>query len=300
MKALVLGGTGFIGSHLVERLLKAEHEVVVYCRSVDMSMANPNVTYIQGDFSDSLRLSEALYNVDVVVHAISSTVPGTSNLDPISDIQQNLVGTANLLRLMVDSNVKRLVFFSLGGTVYGKPNIFPVLETHSLNPICSYGVVKVAIENYIGMYETLYGLKPLIIRAANPYGPRQGHAGVQGALATFLFNNMNRKTITIWGDGEVRRGYIYIDDFIDFCQVAIESEITGTFNVDSNLNHSLNELVNEIERVTNIKSDIEYKEKRDFDIKEMNLDITKAQTTFNWTPKYSIHDGISAFYKAIQ
>ena len=300
MKILVLGGTGFIGSHIVDRLLALGHEVIVFGRRSNVASLNPRANYVQGDFSDNVKISEIIANVDIIVHAISSTVPSTSNLDPISDIQQNLVSTVKLLRLMVEFGVKRLVYISSGGTVYGKPSVLPVPETHALNPICSYGVVKVAIENYIGMYQELFGIEPVIIRASNPYGPRQGHSGVQGALTTFLNNNLQQKVTKIWGDGEVRRGYIYISDLIDFCQIAVESNQTGIFNVDASENYSLNQLIKIIEDVTGIKSQVEYKESRAFDIKEMQLDITKAKNIFNWAPKYSIYDGVSAFYKAVQ
>jgi UDP-glucose 4-epimerase len=300
MKIIVLGGNGFIGSYIVDRLVAANHELVVYGRSVNETIKNSAVRYVQGDFSDSVKLSEAITGSDVIVHAISSTVPSTSNLDPIADIQQNLVSTVRLLQLMAQSDVKRLVYLSSGGTVYGKPSQLPVPETHALNPICSYGVVKVAIENYIGMYHELYGIQPIIIRASNPYGYRQSHSGVQGALSTFLYNNLHHKNITIWGDGETRRGYVYIDDLVDFCELAIESSEIGTFNVDADKNHSLNELIQMIEKVTGIKSNVIYKEGRAFDIKEMHLDIAKARSTFDWTPKYSVPEGIKAFYEGIQ
>ncbi|MGV3583206.1 MAG: NAD-dependent epimerase/dehydratase family protein [Methylophilus sp.] len=300
MKIIVLGGNGFIGSYIVDRLVAANHELVVYGRSVNETIKNPAVRYVQGDFSDSVKLSEAITGSDVIVHAISSTVPSTSNLDPIADIQQNLVSTVRLLQLMAQSDVKRLVYLSSGGTVYGKPNQLPVPETHALNPICSYGVVKVAIENYIEMYHELYGIQPIIIRASNPYGDRQSHSGVQGALSTFLYNNLHHKNITIWGDGETRRGYVYIDDLVDFCELAIESSEIGTFNVVADKNHSLNELIQMIEKVTGIQSHVIYKEGRAFDIKEMHLDITKARSTFDWAPKYSVPEGIKAFYEGIQ
>jgi UDP-glucose 4-epimerase len=301
MKILVLGGNGFIGSYIVDRLVAANHELVVYGRSIDETIKNHAVCYIQGDFSDSVKLSEAIAGSDVIVHAISSTVPSTSNLDPIADIQQNLVSTVRLLQLMAQSDdVKRLIYLSSGGTVYGKPSQLPVPETHALNPICSYGVVKVAVENYIWMFHELYGIQPIIIRASNPYGLRQSHSGVQGALTTFIYNNLHHKNISIWGDGETRRGYVYIDDLVDFCELAIESSEIGTFNVDADKNHSLNELIQMIEKVTGIKSNVIYKERRAFDIKEMQLDITKARLTFDWAPKYSVPEGIKAFYESIR
>ena len=169
MKILVLGGNGFLGSHIVEELLSHNHDVRVFDRSVNKAhLPFPNVYYYWGDFSDSLLIAEALESVDLVIHCISTTMPSTSNRNPTLDIQQNLITTVNLLESMTRAGVKRLIYLSSGGTVYGSPKQLPVNEDHALNPICSYGVVKVAIENYIGMFKALYGLKPIILRPSNP------------------------------------------------------------------------------------------------------------------------------------
>ena len=299
MKVLVLGGNGFIGSHIVDQLLLRKHEVCIFGRGADKFQANKNVKCYAGDFSDTLLLSEALTHVDVVVHSISTTVPSTSNHDPVADIQQNLINTVKLLQSMRQSKVNRLIYLSSGGTVYGKPTQLPVPESHPLNPICSYGVVKVAIEHYIGMFKELYGLKAIILRPSNPYGPRQGHGGVQGALSTFLFNNMQHKKINIWGDGEIKRGYIYIQDLAELCCLAVESQAEGIFNVDSGESHSLNTLIKLIEQTTGIKSNIEFQGARAFDVQDIRLDIAHAKSTFNWKPQYTISEGIAAFHKAI-
>lgn len=300
MRVLVLGGTGFIGSYIAEHLSDHGHDVMVYGRSFDKLVKQSKIEYYQGDFSDSLQLSEALHGVDVVIHSISSTVPSTSNLDPLADIQQNLVNTVRLLQLMMQAKVTRLVYLSSGGTVYGKPNFLPVAESHPLNPICSYGVIKLAIENYIYMFKELYGLQPIVIRPSNPYGPRQSHSGVQGALTTFLMNNVLDKKTYIWGDGETRRGYIYIKDLAEFCRLAVESDVEGTFNVCSGVSTSLNELVVLIDGITGMKSKVEYKPKRDFDVKDIVLDISQAQSKFGWVPKYTVEAGIAEFYQAIK
>jgi UDP-glucose 4-epimerase len=179
MKILVLGGNGFLGSHIVDELVECGHEVSVFDRLVDKF--EPHIggglkCYL-GNISDTALLAEALENVELVIHSISTTFPSTSNRDPKADVEQNLLPTINLLELMNKANVKRLIYLSSGGTVYGSPNQLTVDEEHSLNPKCSYGVVKVAIEHYIGMYKELYGLRPIILRPSNPYGIRQGHSG---------------------------------------------------------------------------------------------------------------------------
>ena len=298
MKILVLGGNGFIGSHITDELVANGHDVTVFHRSTERYEGHSNtVRFYLGDYSDVVKLGEAVDGMDAVIHAISTTVPSTSNLNPISDVQQNLISTIQLLDLMTKANVRRLVYLSSGGTVYGKPNLLPVAENHPLNPICSYGIVKVAIENYIGMYQELYGLKPIILRPSNPYGPRQGHAGVQGALSTFLCKTLHHKEITIWGDGETKSGYVYVKDLAHMTRLAVESDVMGRFNVCSGVSHSLNSLIKLIEKTTSIKPNVSYKPSRAFDIKEILLDINKVKQVFSWTPTYSIQEGMAEFVK---
>ncbi len=300
MKILVLGGNGFLGSHIVDELLLHSHEVSVLDRATSkINQSAPKIHSYSGDFSDSVLITEALADVDLVIHCISTTLPSTSNLNPTLDIQQNLVSTVNLLESMTRAKVKRLIYLSSGGTVYGIPKQLPVTEEHSLNPICSYGVVKVAIEHYIGMFKELYGLQPIILRPSNPYGARQGHGGVQGALSTFLSNTIANKPITIWGDGETQRGYIYAKDMAVLCRLAVESDAQGTFNVCSGKSYSLNQLLTFIKTVTGITPNVSYQSGRAFDIKSIVLDIGKAKKTFAWSPQYSIEEGIAEFYKSL-
>ncbi len=300
MRILVLGGNGFLGSHIVEALLRNGHEISIFDRIASKNiLSNSSIQYYLGDFSDSVLIAEALEHADCVIHCISTTVPSTSNRNPTLDIEQNLITTVNLLESMTRAKVRKLIYLSSGGTVYGIPNQLPVSEVHPLNPICSYGVVKVAIENYIGMFKELYGLKPIILRPSNPYGVRQGHSGVQGALSTFLFNTLSNKPITVWGDGEIQRGYIYAKDMADLCVLAAESEAEGTYNVCSGTGHSLNQLITFIQSVTEITPKVNYHPARAFDVKKIVLDITKAKNTFGWTPQYSIEQGIAEFYKSL-
>lgn len=223
MRVLVLGGNGFIGSHVVDELLLAGHDVNIFDKNSE-AWRSPlfSVRYFLGDFSDTSLLAESLQGVDVVIHLISTTIPSTSNLDPIADIQGNLSHTVRLLQLMVSFNIKRIVYLSSGGTVYGVPSISPIPETHALDPICSYGVVKAATEKYLGMFAHLHDLQPTIIRPSNPYGPRQGHQNAQGVIATFMSRILAKKKIYVWGDGTVKRDYFFVTDLAKLCRLAVE------------------------------------------------------------------------------
>jgi UDP-glucose 4-epimerase len=297
MNILVLGGNGFIGSHVVDELLGAGHKVSVFGRRHEVWRKPLSaVNYYLGDFSNIPLLAEALQGVDVVMHLISTTVPSTSNLDPIADIQGNLESTMRLLQVMVSVNVKRIIFLSSGGTVYGIPSVLPVPETHPLDPICSYGVVKVAIEKYLGMFEHLHGLRPLIIRASNPFGPRQGHEGVQGVVSTFMQKILLGEKVTIWGDGSTKRDYLYVTDLARFCRLAAESEQTGVFNAGSGTGLTLNELARMIEAVSGKTLNIEYKAGRAFDVREIVLNIGKAEKLLNWRPEIDLQQGLSLQY----
>ncbi len=293
MKILVLGGNGFIGSHIVDRLLNEGYAVRIFDRSANRwQPPHPQVDYFIGDFGDAPMLAEAMQGVDAVVHSISTTVPSTSNLDPIADIQSNLVNSVRLMQMMAMARVKRLVFISSGGTVYGVPQQLPVAETHPLNPICSYGVVKLAIEKYMGMFEHLHGVETLILRASNPFGPRQGHGGVQGAVATFMQKVMADEKITIWGDGSVRRDYLYVADLACLCAKAIVSEETGIFNAGYGQGHTLNELILAIEKVLGKKAFVDYVQARKFDVQDIVLDIQKARQVFDWMPQVPFEQGL--------
>jgi UDP-glucose 4-epimerase len=293
VKVLVIGGNGFIGSRLVTRLRTAGDVV----RVADLGKPRADfewsgVDYRQLSLADGEAVTQALVGMDVVFHCASSTVPSTSNLDPVRDIEQNLVGAVNLLEAMRKSAVRRIVYLSSGGTVYGHPTIVPVPETHDLNPISSYGVVKVAIEKYLFMYQSLYGIEPVILRPSNPYGPGQLPTGLQGLIASFLGKVAVGEVLPIWGDGEVVRDYLYIDDLVDMLFVAAHHTATGIFNVGSGQGHSVNHIVGVIAEVTQRDTKVLRMESRSFDVRRVVLDISQAREVFGWTPRTELPDGM--------
>lgn len=293
MRALVIGGSGFIGSHLVDTLLMQGARVRVFDRAEERFRPTPpEVDFRQGSFDDTSTLAEALVDIDVVYHLLSTSVPSTSNLDPEADIQGNLIGTLRLLELMRNAGVARMIYLSSGGTVYGIPKTEFVREDHQERPISSYGIVKTAIEKYILMEQHLHGLKPVILRASNPYGPRQGHGGVQGVIGTFLWRIAKKEPIQIWGDGSVIRDFIHVQDLAALCHQCATADFTGIYNAGSSEGTSIRDIVALISQVTGIDVHPEYKPGRSFDVPRVVLDISAIQKNLGWTPKISLGDGI--------
>lgn len=301
MRALVLGGSGFIGSHIVDALLAEGARVRVFDRAPERYRAAlAGVEFVPGDWGDTAVLAEALADVDVVYHLISTTVPGTSNLDPVSDIQGNLINTIRLLELMRASGLRRLIYLSSGGTVYGIPEHDPVTEDHPLHPISSYGIVKVAIENYLHMEQRLYGLQPVILRASNPYGPRQGHGGVQGVIGTYLWKIAQGDPIQLWGDGSIVRDFIHVRDLARLCVAITRTGTTGSHNAGSGVGHSIAEIIAGICSVVGREIEPVRKSGRGFDVPRVVLDINKVRQATGWKPEISLDVGLRETWEWVQ
>lgn len=299
MRALVIGGNGFIGSHLCEGLRANGHAV----RVLDPGPARADVDwtgleYRRGAYTDAETLGTALADIDAVFHLASTTVPASANRDPAFDVSSNLVGTLGLLDAMQARGVRRIVFLSSGGTVYGDPESLPVREDHPLRPISSYGIVKVAIEQYLRMYRHLDRLDPLVLRPSNPYGPRQSAAGGQGFVAAAIARLREDAPLQIWGDGGTIRDYLYIDDLVALIVRAAESGVCGTFNAGSGEGASLNDVRRAVERAAGRPLRVEHLPARGFDVRRIELDIAAARERFGWRPAVSLEDGIARTWSA--
>ena len=298
MKVLIIGGCGFIGSHVLDKALAEGLQVRVFDRRPEpFRPALAGVDYVLGDLTDTSQLYEALSGVDAVIHLASTSVPSTSNLDPVSDITGNLIGAVRLLDIMRAAGLRKMVFLSSGGTVYGIPQFNPVAESHPLRPICSYGIVKVAIENYIYMEHALHGLQHVILRASNPYGPRQGHTGIQGIIGTHLWRIARGEPVEVWGDGSVVRDFIHVRDLAELCVKAVMSDVSGCYNAGSGQGTSVSEVVGCIDRTVQATGNAPvrpvYKPGRGFDVPRVVLDISRAKADLHWKPRTGLDEGIA-------
>ncbi len=296
MKALVLGGSGFIGSHIVNRLLASGSSVAV----LDVvEHSNALVKSYVGQLEDPDLLRSAIAGQDVVFHTVSTTVPGTSMSSIEFDISSNLISLVHVLETMIDRGVQRIVYLSSGGAVYGNPNSYPVDEEHPLNPISSYGVVKVASENYLNMFQQLHGLQPFIVRPANAYGPGQNLLKPQGVIGHFLARGLRGQKLEIWGDGSVRRDYVFISDLVDLIMLGVEQQAQGIFNVGAGQDFSILDILQVVENAFGRKLDVEFRDARACDVAKTCLDISKATNRLGWNPKVSLKDGVQSQLRSL-
>ena len=298
MRVLAIGGNGFIGYHLVQALMDAGHDVTVIGRRAEPIRPTPEgARYYSGSISDLEFLNSHLMGHDAVAHLASATVPSTGDRNPAVDVEQNVLGTLGLLDAMAHHGVVRLLFLSSGGTIYGIPEEIPVHERHRFAPISSYGIVKATIEMYLELYSRRHGLRPISIRASNPYGPLQGNVGVQGIIGTFLSRVQDGQPIEIWGDGSVVRDFIYVRDLARLCVTALESDKVGAYHAASGIGTSVTHIVQIVQAVTHSMVPVLYKEAAPYDVPVSILDIAKSRHDFNWVPQTDLYEGITSTWR---
>jgi UDP-glucose 4-epimerase len=239
-------------------------------------------------------------NIEVVFHLINTTLPKTSNDDPVFDLSSNAIETIFLLEQCVKKKIHKIIFISSGGTVYGMPDSLPIKEDFPTNPLCSYGITKLTIEKHLSLFNYLYGLDYTIVRPSNPYGSRQNPFGIQGAISVFLGKVVRNELIEIWGDGEIVRDYIYIDDLTDgIYKAAFTNARSKIFNLGSGEGKSLNTILSAIRNATNLEVQFKYTDKRLFDVPAIILDTTRATKELDWIPATALEIGIKKTHSFI-
>lgn len=300
-RCLVLGGRGFIGSHLVDALLDKGYLVRCFDRPhvapLGVShLTNPDFELYEGDLASETDIAEALEGCNICYHLVSTTLPKSSNADPVFDVESNLLGTVRLLTHAVKSGIKKVIFVSSGGTVYGIPTQVPIPETHSTDPVCSYGITKLTIEKFLGLFHQLHALDYTVLRIANPFGERQRTHASQGAIAVFLGKVLRDEPIEIWGDGSVVRDYIHIADVVDALLICLEKTSSEhVLNIGAGRGHSLNEVLDAIEKVTGRLANRRYLPGRAFDVPVSVLNIERAKNILGWSPKLDFDQGLQRF-----
>lgn len=297
MKITILGAAGFIGTNLALKLLEDNKELLLIDEKEEFFANNPasrceGVITAAIDYTSLDGLDKFVQGTDIVYHLISTTNPTTSNKNINNEISVNISDSIKILDACVKANVKRVIFISSGGTVYGKGQC-PLSETDSTNPITTYGIQKLAIEKLLYLYNYLYGLDYRIVRLSNPYGPYQRPNGKLGAVTTFTYKAINGMEIKVYGDGSVIRDYIYIDDAINaIINITFRDCKHKLYNVGSGVGTSLNELLALIAEAVDETLTTVYSENRSVDLKENYLNVERYEGEMDRIVHTNLREGI--------
>lgn len=306
MKVGILGCYGFIGSHILKRLVENNVDVIGIDRYDSIPPWRKGIIpsgfkSIKGDLLDIDCIEENLAKVDVVIFACGNPNPSSSSFDLL--FSEELRTLINILDFMVTKNRKaKLIFISSGGTVYGHHTYGTLChEDDPLEPISMYGVMKLAGEKSIGTYSSQYGLKSIILRVANPYGIGQNPNGNQGLIPVVLKKLFLGDEINIWGSGDIFRDYFFVEEFSDLiAQIVQKDETAGIYNVGSGKPASTLEIINHAADIVNCKPCIKYLKARPQDLKWNALSIDKICRQFDWAPKVSLEAGILKTFEWIR
>jgi UDP-glucose 4-epimerase len=302
-KKLILGGAGFIGSNLARQLVSNGEEVKILSRS-SASIANiedilDDVDFVFGDFLDDVTLRSMTKGVDVVFHLISTTFPGMAIQSSVYDVLSNLLPTIRLVEACLENGVKKIVYASSGGTVYGEPLEIPVTEKHPLLPKSPYGQSKLTIENYLNFYARLMPLDINVLRISNPYGAGQKLLGVQGIIAVAMGCVYYNREINIYGKGDIVRDFIYIQDVVNALTIAAQVPGSSIVNISSGKGHSIIEIVEAVEKVCGREIRKKYLPEREGDVKVNILSNEKAFDLYHWLPAVELQEGLELTWKKI-
>lgn len=295
----ILGAAGFIGTNLALSFSRDNRNIIkLVDEKEEYFAASPlkgkkNITYCTQRFLPSTNYNEILNGQDIVFHLISTNNPSSSNIDIGSEITDNIGISICILDACVKCNVKKVVFVSSGGTVYGKEAVCPISEIAELNPISTYGIQKLAIEKLFYLYEYLYGLDYVILRLANPYGPYQRPNGKLGVITTFLYKAVTGDNIEVFGDGNVIRDYIYISDAVDgILRVLSGHSKYKIFNIGSGKGVSINDIISIMRKDLKLDVKVLYKPKRKVDVPVNYLDMTRFNSEYGVINYVSLQEGM--------
>lgn len=295
MKILVTGGAGFIASHIIDKLVELEHEVVVIdnLSSGKIEHINSRCRFYKCDITnyETMKLIFDIESPEVVIHHAAQIDVQTSFKEPAVDAQNNIIGTINVLECCRQTNVRKIIYPS-SAAVYGNPKYLPVDENHPVEPISFYGVSKHTPCHYIKVYSDLYNINYTIFRYSNVYGPRQGNNGEGGVVSIFSDRLLKKEVCYIYGDGQQTRDFIYVRDVANANVLALDKGDNEIIDISTNKPVTINELYKIMKEISGSSGSVEYKEDREGDILHSYLDNEKALKYLGWKPQYDVENGM--------
>ena len=299
MNILVTGGAGFIGSQIVDAYINKNHHVVIVdnLSKGQKKFIHPKATFHELSISSpSIAQIIKTNNIEVINHHAAQISVTDSVKDPVKDAESNIIGTLQLLQSAIKSGVKKFIFASTGGAIYGEQDYFPAKEDHPQKPTSPYGISKLSIESYLRFYQEQYGIKSIIFRYGNVFGPRQNPNGEAGVVAIFCNRLLKDQAPIINGDGEQTRDYIFIKDVVQANLLALNTETTNTYNVGNSQETSVNEITRTLLQIARSNISAEKIEKNKYEQLRSCLDYKKIEKSLGWKPMVSIEEGLIETY----
>jgi len=296
VRILVTGGAGFIGSNVVDRFIELGHEVAVFD---DLStgfreFVNPRAEFHLGDLADASAIDRCVrtFEPEIVTHLAAQMDVRKSVTDPLFDARVNVLGSIGLLQACTKHGVRKVVYASTGGALYGEGRQLPATEDHPVNPESPYGASKHTVEHYLYLWKLLHGLDYTVLRYPNVYGPRQNPHGEAGVNAIFIGLMLEGKRPRIFGDGNAVRDYLYVSDVVDANVTALERGSGEMLNLGTGVGTSVNDIVRELQVILEFREDAIFEPARAGEIQRIYLDASRARQVLDWSPQVSFGDGL--------
>jgi UDP-glucose 4-epimerase len=295
-KIMVTGGAGFIGSHVVELFVSKGYEMVIVddLSTGRITNLNPSAKFYQMDIRDpKIREVFEIERPDYISHHAAQMDVRRSVAQPLFDADVNILGSINLIECAKEFGVKHFVYISTGGAVYGEPETLPCDENHPINPICQYGASKHTVEHYLYMYNINYGLNYTVLRYPNVFGPRQDPHGEAGVVAIFTGKMLLGEPVTINGDGEQTRDFVYVGDCARANYLALTTEHkSGIYNIGWGRPTSINEIFTNLAKIINYTHPVSYGPAKVGETRHIYLDASRANSDLDWSPSVSLEEGL--------
>lgn len=296
MRILVTGGAGFIGSNVADRFVAEGHDVAVFddLSSGFREFVPAKARFFHGDLADAAAVDAAIadFRPEIVDHHAAQIDVRKSVADPVWDARINVLGSIGLLQACTRHGVRKVVYASTGGALYGEGRSLPATEDHPINPEAPYGASKHTVEHYLYLWRLLHGLDFTVLRYPNVYGPRQNPHGEAGVNAIFIGLMLAGQRPRIFGDGEAVRDYLFVDDVVEANVLALSKGSGEMLNIGTGVGTSVNDIVRELQRITGFAEGAIHEAARAGEIQRIYLDASRAKQVLGWAPRVSFAEGL--------